>query len=110
MADPTRSADPSLADAMSRTLRPHPLSLALAHSLAPERSKGMGLLGVILVTGLGAVIMGVAATAYVQSSQTASVSQATVSVRDLNQRILTSYASAPDFSSLTTQSALSYLN
>ena len=106
MAVLQRPVNPSLADAMSRTLSPHPLSLALIRSLAPERSVGMGLLSVIIVTGLGAIIMGAAATAYLQSSQTASVSQATVSVRDLNQRILTSYASAPDFSSLTTQTAL----
>ena len=82
-----------------------PLCRAIESGL-PDHQRGFSLLGIILVSALGAAVLGVAATAYVQNERAADVSQSTVSTRDLNNRVLASYASAADFSGLTNSSAL----
>ena len=81
------------------------LTRAIENQL-PAHQGGFSLLGIILVSALGAAVLGVAATAYVQNQRASNVAAATTSARDLNQRVLASYASAANFRGLTTNSAI----
>ena len=81
-----------------------PLPQAIGRALPPHQD-GFSLLSIILVSALGAAVLGVAATAYLHNQRASGVAEATSTVRDINQRLLASYASAPNFAGLTTARA-----
>lgn len=83
------------------------LSQALAQHMTatiPAEQQGFGLLGLIVGLALSAAVVGVAVTAYNITQHQSDVAVGNQSVRTINQAVLASYASAPDFTGLSTTS------
>jgi hypothetical protein len=98
------SASPAHSDVR---LRPRPLAQAIqAHCPTPAAQSGFGLLSLIVGLALSAAVVGVAYTAYRVNQQQSEVATATQNTRDLQQAVLSSYASAANFNGLSTQSAI----
>lgn len=87
-------------------MKPRALSHQIRQSLGASTQTGFGLLGMILVAGLTTAVTATAVVVYQHNQRASQVSASTQTARALSQRVLSSYASAPNFAGLSTAAAL----
>lgn len=79
-----------------------PMPRAIHGALGPRRQQGISLLGIVITLALAGAVVATAQVAYVQTRRSGEVANAVRSVQDMNRRVLSAYAHAPNFATLTT--------